>query len=132
MCSGVIAITITMTAWDTTRATKASRASGCAHAIDTARRNGTVSFRTSAWVRTPPATTSGSGRMKSQTAAAEMANSTNPIANPPLFSSKPSSTAMSPTTPTSSGNETAPNVAAKMTELMSRLRLASAARSAAA
>jgi len=108
MCSGVIAITITITACDTTSAMNASRARGWAQAMRTACVNPTAFAASStrcSGVRsrrrpiTPPATTRGSGRMSSHVAAEASPNRTIDMANPPALASSATRSARSPATP---------------------------------
>ncbi len=136
MCSGVIAITMTMTACDTTSAIRARRARGWAQAIRIACRNPTVwdflVARSAARGTIPPATTNGSGRIQTKVPKDARANRPTDIAKPPAFSSSEIDAAAEPATPMNRGNSTAPNVLAKITVPMSRPRRSAVDRSAAA
>ena len=98
----------------------------------TASRNGTARFLTVAFGSTPPLTTNGSGRIKNQITSDDSPNNTTANRKPPALESSPSDSATVPSPPIRLGASTAPNVAKKTTEPMSRLRVLSDARSAAA
>jgi hypothetical protein len=81
---------------------------------------------------TPPLTTNGSGRKKNQITSDDKPNKTTASRKPPVFESRPIDSATPPRAPIRFGASTAPNVAKNTIEPMSRLRVASDARSAAA
>ena len=70
--------------------------------------------------------------MKNQIKSDEMPNSTTASKKPPALESSPNDSATPPSPPIRFGASTAPNVAKKTIEPISRLRVASEAKSAAA
>ena len=141
MCSGVITITATMTAWASARATIAAPTTGCAattsrtrphHARSPPRRPGRAGSTPRTASAASRATTSGSGLSQTSTTSAATAIASPPSRNGPVRDGRPRVTATRVPHPLRVGPSTAPAVAAHTTTAMARARRSTGARSVAA
>ena len=131
MCTGVIVMIATIAACDTTIEPSASRPLLVAVTMRSAA--GMEGSFSSTELRTPPETTSGSGRRRSETFVNATRRTHEAKSQGPVYLCHPN--AVSPAHcagPMRSGPKTAPNVDAKTMRLIARERSAGSARSVAA